>query len=77
MVQIKKGVVIMDENISKIVIEIETENAAFKDGNCGAEVRFILDKISNNIKNNDDVISLMWKNFTDHNGNSCCHVTIK
>lgn len=64
-------------NVSKVVIEIETVNAAFQDGNCGTEVRFILEKIANHIKNNDDDIETMWKRFTDINGNPCCIVTIK
>ena len=64
-------------NVSKVVIEIETENAAFQDGNCGVEVRGILEKITNHIKNNDDNIETMWKTFTDINGNTCCVVTVK
>jgi hypothetical protein len=67
----------MDDKINKIVIEIETVNSAFKDGNCGVEVRNILEKIANHIKNNDDTISTMWKRFADTNGNTCCIVTVK
>lgn len=67
----------MDDKINKIVIEIETENSAFKDGNCGVEVRRILEKIANHIKNNDDIVSTMWTRFTDTNGNTCTTVKIK
>lgn len=67
----------MDDKINKIVIEIETENSAFKEGNCGVEVRSILEKIANHIKNNDDIISTMWTRFADINGNICAIVKIE
>lgn len=67
----------MDENVKKIVIEIETENAAFKDGNCGNQVQYILEKIINNLVANDDIISTMNKCYADINGNTCCHIIVE
>ena len=57
--------------VKKVVIEIETENAAFQDGNFSYQVQKILKRISNDLANED-----VQKNYMDINGNKVCTVSM-
>jgi hypothetical protein len=60
----------MNNEIKKIVVEIETENAAFQDGNFDYEVTRILKNIVNDIEER----GTSWSNYCDTNGNVVCRV---
>lgn len=61
------------KNVNKVIIEIETVNEAFQYDNFSYELSRILDKIKDDINNNNKINN----SYCDINGNVCCHVKIE